>query len=1024
MRPISIEMVAFGPYAERTFVDFRGLEKGLFLITGDTGTGKTMIFDAMSFALYGDTSGDRRDSDSLRSDLTDEKPYVDLTFEHKGRRYRIKRTPRYSRVTRTGSETSVSPTVELYEDGDLVCSKPKDATRMVSEIIGMTLDQWRQISMLAQGEFVKLLDTDSAERTEILRKLFDTNRFRAIQERLGEIASEKSRAYEGRKEDIDRRIEEFELPEDISIEGLSKPEIIELVEEIIEEDAGIVTSFEKERTLCEDMYTKAVKNHAKGEDLDRKFVELAMRTDEIRRLESRKEEMSRLAETRDAANNIAPILTVEDSLNKRVTDLARVREQLSETDEALTTSRVDLERLSAERKAAEDRYDGTRPLLEECGRIERSMPLYEEVQELSAGIDRKVECLKTMDSDVTAYEVTFKEASERLEEFQGKARDESSLESQICMMREAIEKDDATLSSISGMRDVANRCIEVEKTISTKREEFLKADASAMHIAIELEDKESEFLRSQAGILASSLVEGSPCPVCGAIHHPQPACIPDEAPTEKTVKDLKRKKEKADKERSELATELSKLNGSFDAMIDQMCAMTGIDGTPQEHADAIDRMYSAAEHASSERRIALKSLVNEAKANNELKERMKELDSIRTESQRRIESLKDEREKLNLSIASESARRDTVSKSLEYPDAETANRMLVEKRDIIRKAEEDLKGITERLSSEGKLLAGLEEKSNGLLSRISEMEPAIEQDRAEMERLLKRNGISVERLHELAKLDLSAMNAAIEEYAGLVRSCSDRIAALKEEIGDSERPDLEALSVEVDHARERKLSAENRLAESRTRLDRNNAAMADVKGLWENLGTYEMECTATKVMSDVANGRLVSSEKVQFEQYIQKTYFDNVLEYANRRLSVMTGDRFELRRLRDTNNKKSQKTLDIDVFDNFTGKSRTVKSLSGGESFKAALSLALGLSDSVQMGSGGSRVEALFIDEGFGSLDTDSLQQAIRVLEDLTDGNVMVGVISHVDLLRERIPRKIIVERKKDHGSTVRISTD
>lgn len=1024
MKPTSIEMMAFGPYAERTCIDFRDLEKGLFLITGDTGTGKTMIFDAMSFALYGDTSGDRRDSSSLRSDLTDEKPYVELSFEHKGKKYRIIRTPRFNRITRTGNETSVNPSAELYEDGVLICQKPKEATAMVSEIIGMTLDQWRQISMLAQGEFVKLLDTDSAERTEILRKLFDTNRFKMIQERLGDIASEKSRAYEGRKEDIDRRIEEFELPEDVSIEGLSKPEIIELVEEIIEDDTGIVTSFEKERAICERMYTEAVKDHAKGEDLNKKFDELAIKTEESGRLKSREEEMSRLARTRDAANNIAPILTVEDSLNTKIKDLAEVKKQLDKTCGEVTASRIDLERLSAEKTVADKRYDETRPLLEECGRIERSMPLYKEVQELSAGIDGKVECLKTMDSDVTAYGVTFKEASERLEEFQGKARDESSLESQICMMREAIEKDDATLSSISGMRDVANRCIEVEKTISTKRKEFLKADASAMHIATELEDKESEFLRSQAGILASSLVEGSPCPVCGAIHHPQPACIPDEAPTEKTVKDLKRKKEKADKERSELATELSKLNGSFDAMIDRMCAMTGIDGTPQEHADAIDRMYSAAEHASSERRIALKSLVNEAKANNELKKRMKELESIRTESQRKVESLKDEREKLNLSIASESARRDAVSKSLEYPDAEAAERMLVEKRDIIRKAEEDLKEITEKLSSEEKLLAGLEEKSNGLLSRISEMEPAIEQDRVEMERLLESNGISVERLHELAKLDLSAMNAAIEEYAGLVRSCNDRIAALKEEIGNSEKPDLEVLSSKVDYAKERKLSAENRLAESRFRLDRNNAAMTDVKSLWDGLGAYEMECNATRMMSDVANGRLVSSEKVQFEQYIQKTYFDNVLEYANRRLSVMTGDRFELRRLRDTNNKRSQKTLDIDVFDNFTGKSRTVKSLSGGESFKAALSLALGLSDSVQMNSGGSRVEALFIDEGFGSLDTDSLQQAIRVLEDLTDGNVMVGVISHVDLLRERIPRKIIVERKKNHGSTVRVSTD
>lgn len=288
--------------------------------------------------------------------------------------------------------------------------------------------------------------------------------------------------------------------------------------------------------------------------------------------------------------------------------------------------------------------------------------------------------------------------------------------------------------------------------------------------------------------------------------------------------------------------------------------------------------------------------------------------------------------------------------------------------------------------------------------------------------MLAERGMDAEELDSLAGFDVAEANRAIEEHASRRRSLSDAVARLEAETSGIESPDMEALSLAVESAAEARRGIESEQAVVGDRLRRNRSVASYLEEKWAELDRCAEELQAVKAMSDVANGQLTGSRKVTFEQYVQTAFFDAVLVHANGRLGEMSGGRFELVRRTETDN-RSQSALDIDVVDNFTGKTRSVRSLSGGESFKAALSLALGLSDAVQMSAGGIRVETLFIDEGFGSLDSDSLQQAIRVLERLTMGDVMVGVISHVDLLRERIDRKIEVTRTKT-GSRVEVVTD
>ena len=301
--------------------------------------------------------------------------------------------------------------------------------------------------------------------------------------------------------------------------------------------------------------------------------------------------------------------------------------------------------------------------------------------------------------------------------------------------------------------------------------------------------------------------------------------------------------------------------------------------------------------------------------------------------------------------------------------------------------------------------------------------PKVDEAGARLSALLDAMDMDLDGFHDLMSTDLDELNASISAFESEESYCRSRSAELTAELEGLERPDMGAVEAAVAEATEAKEAVAEELAHATEVLKGNSDAWAFLRTRWDEIDAKGRELDALQRMSDVANGRLTGARKVQFEQYIQAVYFDRVLQCANRRLSDMSGGRFELRRRAEDDNNRSQTALDIDVLDNFTGKVRSVKSLSGGESFKAALSLALGLSDSIQMMAGGSRVDALFIDEGFGSLDSDSLEQALDVLDSLTAGDVMVGVISHVDLLRERIDRRITVTREKG-GSRVEASVD
>lgn len=1020
MKPIRLSMEAFGPYAERTDIDFRCLDRGLFLITGNTGSGKTMIFDAMCYALYGETSGDRRRAEMLRSDLTDTKPWVELEFEHRGTRYVVRREPPYSRVNRKGNITNETAKAEIFEDGRPTFGKPKEVTARVTEVLGLDCDQWKQVSMLAQGEFVDLLDTESKERTAIMRRLFSTDRFMEVQGQLDKIYKEKRQAYESRGEDIEEHMSEAVVANPLS--GMTRDAAREELGSAIEADEAEMARLVEARAAAENAHREAIEARTRGETLVSRFSELEEAKAGLEGLRSKDAEIAGLAARRDRAAGIAPVVSVRDALRVKEMDLATVMDRLRGTEDALAEARDRSETSARSLEAARTEKEAADGLAPACDRIERGLPSYGRAAALERELETSEMELRRVTSDVSSMRESIGSLEADAERLRGIVDGSSDALASLERARAELVAAQDRAKALEEARAMAVRCLDADKRVAELESGFEAANSEASRLARELESAESLFMRSQAGLLASALREGEPCPVCGSTHHPSPACVPDDVPSEEAVESLRRSKAEADGARSSTAERLAAARAEASSLLERVSSVTGIDAGASGQADALDGICAEAKsslreaaHAVSVAEAAVRGMED---ARIKLRSREEELAGLKSSA----DAYDSRVQEMRVSSAAKHAELESLRPSLEYPDEATARRELGAMRARMSEAAQAL-SVAERESHEAEsAVTALAAEAAGFGDRVSQLEPAIAADRDTLGGMLAERGMDAEELDSLAGFDVAEANRAIEEHASRRRSLSDAVARLEAETSGIESPDMEALGLAVESAAEARRGIESEQAAVGDRLRRNRSVASYLEEKWAELDRCAEELQAVKAMSDVANGQLTGSRKVTFEQYVQTAFFDAVLVHANGRLGEMSGGRFELVRRTETDN-RSQSALDIDVVDNFTGKTRSVRSLSGGESFKAALSLALGLSDAVQMSAGGIRVETLFIDEGFGSLDSDSLQQAIRVLERLTMGDVMVGVISHVDLLRERIDRKIEVTRTKT-GSRVEVVTD
>lgn len=914
MRPIRIEMSAFGPYAGKQTVEMDRLgTSGIYLITGDTGAGKTTIFDAIVFALYGTASSDRRSGDMLRSRYAepDTPTEVKLVFAYRNKEYEIRRNPTYQRPKLRGEGmTQENASAELRLPGGEILTRTGEVDEKIREILGMTRDQFMQIAMIAQGDFLKLLLAKTEERRKIFSSIFRTGRYARLEERLKQEARQARKTYDDLVREIGFEQERARLPEGTDRSGLRDEEYLQAIEKFRDE-AGI-------------------------------------------RLEEGEKKQELLRGELDAL--AARILAAEEQ-EKRKKALEETRQQWTKLQAAAEQRKQELE---AARSREPEAKEKEARLHVEQDRLQQ----YDRLEELK---QQKTEAEKKQASDEAARK--------KLEE------DRKSLTQQIQDCRQKIKEKEALAgkaAALSGEKERLRSQGAEYNELKTLLEAYEEASEKWSRAAVTYQaacGKEQEFgesyrrqhrafLDDQAGILAAELAEDQPCPVCGSLHHPSPAVKTDDAPTRETVEQSQKRWEESKTAMDEAGRKAAALRGTRDSSLQHMEEKAKGLNMPTEPVTLKETLMEEQKRFRSKWKEvtgALAASEAAAEAKVVLEEKLETLQKKQEEDEEAYRKLELESARLQEQIKNLSANYSELKETLPYPDRESAgkaasllDREIREIREAVQSAEESEQAAAGRIQeAEGRM--------DELQKQIREGESAESMTSAELQENQKQKKDEQLRLQAEAKED------------NLIWETNSAAAG-----------------------RIRKLSGEREQAARKYSMLQN--------------------------LADTANGNLSGKQRIQLETYVQQQLFDRILVRANTRFRVMSGGQYDLIRRKEYQ-KNQQSGLDLDVVDHYNGTTRSVSTLSGGESFMASLSLALGLSDEIQESAGGVQLDALFVDEGFGSLDEETLDQAMKAIQTLAeDGGRIVGIISHVTELQNRIDRQLLVRKMKSGGSTATIN--
>ena len=924
MKPLKLTMSAFGSYAGKNVIDFTGQQQGIFLITGDTGAGKTTIFDAITYALYNQTSGGERNGNMMRSQYAkpETETYVELEFLYRGQTYRVRRNPDY-KITKTLKngkirEQKVPHSVELTLPDGTVFPEKKNATdAKIIEILGLTADQFSQIVMIAQGDFLKLLYTKSDERKMIFSKLFRTDIYWKIQENLrrksmemDERIQENDRAFEQEKSRIMPLPESEELPLD------------ELVERLRER----VKDALKEQNLRRANVEELNKKITKYEEINKLFVSLEKIRQTGKELEARQAESKERRQQIENARKADKVLVAEQQnlrqqqeVEQSAQAIAKMGETLADDQEMFETLKTQLQ--EAEAKQKREAADTQKKMLA----LEQSFPSYEALQNA-----------RSEEQQAKKVWEDLRKTSE--ESFHKKAAGIAALKEQQKRQEQA-----------------------VEKTKKNWEQTSLSASESAKHY----EHMYEAFLKEQAGILAENLSAGCPCPVCGSTVHPDPAKLSDHAVTELEVEQAKKTRAAAEEKR--------------------------------------DLAYAAFEAEKTEKQKLAQAVEKEEAdfvlAQTIAKQQRKEAEQNYVSLQKIAEQI---REKLVYpSLAEAKKQYAAMQKALEAAEQEIAKKR--QKVSELAEAMNTLKG--QKLAEEEN------QKTAKKLAVKTEKEYA---------KLLEKSGFVSEETYHLAILperSRSKLEREEKEYESQCLRQQSEQKLLEKQVSGKTYTDTTELNEQLKIEKQALKEAEKTYMELHTAYENDRSVLQNCAVYLEKGKKLESEDQVIKSLSKTANGRLSGSAKIDFETYIQRQYFKQIIHEANKRLLTMSNHQFILKLKEEANTgRKTNEGLDLSVYSLVTDSERDVKTLSGGESFLAALAMALGLSDIVERSAGAIHPDMMFIDEGFGSLDAQSRQQAIEVLAELAGDSRMVGLISHVTELKEQIDRKLVVSRT-DKGS-------
>lgn len=953
MRPLTLTMSAFGPYAGEVRLDLDKLgERGLYLIAGDTGAGKTTVFDAITFALYGEASGSSREPEMMRSMYA--RPgtptFVDLTFLCRGKVYQVRRVPEYLRPKDRGEGMTKqkAEAVLTFPDGRPPVTRVREVTRAVEELIGLDKQQFTQVAMIAQGDFLRLLLAKTEERSKIFREIFHTRPYQILQEKLKETSGKLRQEYENVSRDVRQYAGMLRCgPESPWMEELERrqgqdgpgnaADVLALAEAILSEDQKALGLLEGELAKTDGELAKV--NHRLGQ-----AQQIARARAGLERSQRELEEWEpKLREAQEAW----------ERQQERQPQLQRLTERLHDQRAGLT--RYDeLEKLTTQRENLGKMADRAG---QEAGEKERQ----------AAGLESQIAVM---------------------EEQLGALRDAEQVN---FALRQQLQEHRQRENRLGDLLKLEGECRRQGEELKKAQEKYLEQSEKTRLFREDYGRMEQSFLDEQAGVLAMRLEEGRPCPVCGSLSHPSPARLSEQGATREELKEAKKRLEILDEQTAALSREAGEQGARLKTQTELLLSQAG-----EIEIWLLENSGWAAPQ-SQENPGAVESSLSENSGRQAVEPGFFEY--LEREIREREEALSGQIKSLQKQ-AEEAGRKLETKKRLE--EQLPACR---KEREALRGAVQSLKMRESKYRAQAAALDGEIEKGRAAL-KYEKRETAQEQIRL------------LEKEKEAMEKDYRAAQEAFESGKRAVESSRSAVKALREQIGEAREEDQEALQDRRKRLEEQKSDLTERRGEVSARADANRRALERMKRQRSQLESVERKWSWVRSLSDTANGTLAGKDKIMLETYIQMAYFDRTLIRANTRLMTMTGGQYELTRREGASNQRSQSGLELDVLDHYNGTKRSVRTLSGGEAFLASLSLALGLSDEIQANAGGIRLDTMFVDEGFGSLDEDALDQAMRALQNLTEGNRLVGIISHVSELKERIDRQIVVTKHPSGGST------
>lgn len=1015
MRPIRLEMSAFGSYAKKTVIDFSKINNGLFLITGDTGAGKTTIFDAITYALYGQTSGGKRDGNMMRSQYADEESetYVEFEFLYQNKAYMIRRNPEYLRLGKRknadGTPKTVKETskVELtLPDGTVFAGKKKDTDAKIVEILGVDADQFTQIAMIAQGDFLKLLHAESKERRKIFSRIFHTRYYFQIQEQLKKQATELYYQIQTGVEDTKKEMERVSFPDEKEIEKcwqeLKKQEIpsYERTQEILNE---IIIKLE-EQEQKEQEFLRIQKR--KLDEINGRIQKASIVNGLFDAYEITSKEHEKLLEQESSVKEQKNLMSKIRQAEKLIPEMKNMKNAVEASKKSETVlheldSRI--KSLNEKKEAAKKESEAAQKILDEkVPRLtERSVSLratferYGQVEILAKEVKKKKVIIETLKNE--------------------KVKVQSTLEEECVLKKKLIW----TIFVVK-----LNRLAKEAEICKMQQQKMTKLSIRYQEASEEYERKYEAFLNEQAGILAEKLTEGKACPVCGSKEHPRKAKLSLEAVSQQDVEQAKRTRNLYEKERDEAVSiyqdsvaAFAKLHAAFR---EELKKHTGIEMTDDEtdytrRGSVFIQISRFFENPDATWLVRTK---NPEQLLEQVIIKETDLETKEEEIQKRIQTESEEYARVYTEYR-------TRLEGLEF-----ASRLEAEAK--VREIENEMKSLKMKYDSlqkkyqevcvELERLHGNRESEETLLF---EYRKKAQEEKMNFSKCLGENKLTIDEFEILLgeRGRLPVIEKAVLEYERNVQENEGRIQELQKQTEGLNYTKLDEMIAE----KEQNETEWNRLQERKllifSNLRKNREVKESITKLYKKQEILQKRYEMVSNLSRTANGNLSGSVKMDFETYVQRQYFKRIIHAANKRLIKMTNGEFILQ-CKDVKNlgNQGQAGLDLDVYHMLTDSVRDVKTLSGGESFMASLSMALGLADIIQNVAGGIKLETMFVDEGFGSLDDASREQAIKVLSELAGSDRLVGIISHVNELKEQIDTKLVVKRT-EKGSTIKIGS-